>query len=45
MIEALKAFAVSLIFVDRQTDKFMDQAPKQHHLGWKNELPLLKLFF
>ena len=31
LIEALTAFTVSLIFVDRQTDKSKDQAPKQHH--------------
>ena len=31
LIEALTDFIVSLIFVDRQTDKSKDQAPKQHH--------------
>ena len=38
LIEALTAFTVSFSFVDRQTDKSKDQAPKQHHyLGRKND--------
>ena len=35
LIEALAAFTFSLSFVDIQTDKSKDQAPK-HYLGRKN---------
>ena len=39
LTEALTAFTVSLSFVDRQTQKSKDKAPKQHHyVGRKNSL-------
>ena len=44
LIEALTAFTVRQLQlcrkIDRQTNKFKDQAPKQHYLGRKNNLAL-----
>ena len=44
LIEALTAFTVRrLSFVDKQTDKSNDQAPKQHHT--KKHCEMKALFF